>query len=61
MVQHNVTVDTILNSVQVFVRPKQTVKCMDEIGYPNGDNRLLTRLKKEDMNYFGLKRLVHTT
>jgi hypothetical protein len=57
-VQHNVTVDAILNCVEVFVLSRQNVKCMDEVSYPSGDNRLLTRLKKEDMNYFNLRRLV---
>lgn len=31
---------------------------MDETNFPNGENHLLPRLKKQDLNYFSLKRLV---
>ncbi|CAG9330290.1 unnamed protein product [Blepharisma stoltei] len=53
LVQNQITAETILNCVQTY-----HIKCMEADGYPNGDNRLLQNLKKDDLNYFTLKRMI---
>lgn len=56
LVQGQVNADTIMDCVQVF-----NIKCMDALNYPNGDNKLLSNIKKQDMNFIYIKRMVTLT
>lgn len=56
-----ITAESILARVRSFVSARQNVKCMDEQGYPNGDNRLIHNVRHEDLTFYGLKRLVLPT
>jgi hypothetical protein len=56
-----ITAESIMSRVRTFVTFTQNVKCMEEQGYPNGDNRLIQNVRREDLNFYGLKRLVTLT